>query len=80
VGVLDGGHERVRGAVGVGLKIEDGDGARRARSTATVAALRHLGALDEEVVTSRLAELASPPIRDPRGEASGEVRAAFGLA
>ena len=80
VGVLDGAQERTRGAVGLALKIEDGDGARRARSTATIAALRQLGALDEEVVASRLAELASPPIRDPRGDPSGEVRAAFSLA
>jgi L-asparaginase II len=80
VGVLDGGQERARGAVGLALKIEDGDGARRARSAATIAALRQLRALDEEVVASRLAELASPPIRDPRGEPSGEVRAAFILA
>jgi L-asparaginase II len=80
VGVLDGGQERVRGAVGLALKIEDGDGARRARSSATIAALRQLGGLDDAVVTSRLADLASPPIRDPRGEPSGEVRAAFALA
>jgi L-asparaginase II len=80
VGILAGGQERVRGAVGVALKIEDGDGARRARSTVTVAALRQLGALEEAAVVGRLAELAAPPIRDPRGESSGEVRAAFSLA
>ena len=82
VGVLDGGQERTRGAVGLALKIEDGDGARRGRSAATVAALRQLGALDDEAVAAggRLGDFASPPIRDPRGEASGEVRAAFTLA
>jgi L-asparaginase II len=80
VGVLDGAQERTRGAVGLALKIEDGDGARRGRSTATIAALRQLGALDEEVVATRLAELSSPPFRDPRGEPSGEVRAAFTLS
>ena len=79
VGVLDGGQERVRGAAGLALKIEDGDGARRARSTATVVALRQVGALDEDVVAARLSDFASPPIRDPRGEPSGEVRAAFRL-
>jgi L-asparaginase II len=79
VGILEGGQERVRGAAGLALKIEDGDGARRARSTATVAALRQLGALDEEVLVGRLGDFASPPIRDPRGEPSGEVRAAFAL-
>lgn len=80
VGVLDGGHARGKGAIGLALKIEDGDGGRRGRSTATVAALRQLGALEEADVAGRLAELASPPVRDPRGEASGEVRATFSLA
>jgi L-asparaginase II len=80
IGILDGGQERVRGAAGLALKIEDGDGARRARSTATVAALRQIGALDEEALATRLGEFASPPIRDPRGEPSGEVRPAFHLA
>lgn len=80
VGVLDGGHARGKGSIGLALKIEDGDGARRGRSTATVAALRQLGALEEADVAGRLAELASPPVRDPRGEPSGEVRAAFSLA
>jgi L-asparaginase II len=80
VGVLDGGQQRARGAVGLALKIEDGDGARRGRSSATVAALRQVGALDEDVVAARLSDFASPPIRDPRGEQSGEVRAAFALA
>ncbi|HET7141093.1 MAG TPA: asparaginase [Candidatus Limnocylindria bacterium] len=74
-----GGHSRGDGALGLALKIEDGDGARRARSTATVAALRQLDALDEAALTGRLAELASPPILDPRGDRSGEVRAAFSL-
>jgi len=75
-----GGHTRGEGALGVALKIEDGDGARRARSTATIATLRQLGALDEEAVESRLGDFASPPIRDPRGDRSGEVRPAFSLA
>jgi L-asparaginase II len=79
VGVLEGGHARGKGAIGLALKVEDGDGARRGRSTATIAALRQLGALEEEDVAGRLAELASPPIHDPRGESSGEVRAAFSL-
>ena len=80
VGLLEGAQERARGAVGLALKIEDGDGARRGRSAATVAALRQVGALDEGVVATRLSDFASPPIRDPRGEPSGEVRAAFSLA
>jgi L-asparaginase II len=72
----------VRGdeALGLALKIEDGDGARRARSTATIAALQQLGVLDSTAVQQRLADLASPPVVDPRGEPSGAVRAAFALS
>ncbi len=66
------------GAIGVALKIEDGDGARRAASTASCAALRQLGILDDAAL-DRLGDYASPPIRDPRGDDSGEVRAAFAL-
>jgi L-asparaginase II len=79
VALRPGGHAR-GGALGLAIKIEDGDGARRARSTTTVAALRQLGALDDDALAGRLAEFASPPIRDPRGDASGEVRPAFTLA
>jgi L-asparaginase II len=79
VGLLPGGHDRGEGALGLAIKIEDGDAARRARSTATIAALRQLGAPPDDVVEQRLAEFASPPITDPRGERSGEVRAAFYL-
>jgi L-asparaginase II len=80
VALLPGGHGRGSGALGMALKIEDGDGARRARSTATVATLRQLGALDDAAIDERLRELSSPPILDPRGDQSGEVRAAFTLA
>jgi hypothetical protein len=31
-------------------------------------------------VAGRLADFASPPVVDPRGDRSGEVRAAFALA
>jgi L-asparaginase II len=79
VGILAGGHARGKGALGVAIKIEDGDAARRARSATTIAALRQLGALDEESVTERLAAFASPPILDPRGDPAGEVRARFAL-
>jgi L-asparaginase II len=77
VALLPGGHGRDDGALGMAIKIEEGDAARRARSTATIAALRQLGALGDDVVEERLAEFASPRIVDPRGERSGEVRAAF---
>jgi L-asparaginase II len=80
VAVRSGGHARGDGALGFALKIEDGDAARRGRSTATIAALQQLGALDEATVSERLAELAFPPVLDPRGEPSGEVRPAFVLS
>jgi L-asparaginase II len=72
------GHSRGKGALGVAVKVEDGDGARRARGVTTIESLRQLGALDEPALI-RLAEFTSPPILDPRGERSGEVRAAFEL-
>ena len=65
-------------AAGLGLKIEDGDSTNRARKVATCEALRQLGVLDAATL-ERLAEFASPPIRDPRGASSGEVRPAFEL-
>lgn len=78
VAVLAGSHGRGKGAIGVAVKIDDGDGARRARGVTTIEALRQLGALDATAV-SRLAEFASPPVLDPRGERSGTVRAGFEL-
>ena len=66
-------------ALGLVVKIEDGDAARRAGSVTVCAALRQLGVLDSAAMTS-LAEFASPPIRDPRGERSGEVKATFKIA
>jgi hypothetical protein len=45
----------------------------------TIAALRQMGVLDEATIADRLADFASPPIVDPRGDPSGEVRAAFTL-
>ena len=64
---------------GLAIKVEDGDAVHRARNVSTVAALRDLGVLDEETIDGRLAEFADPPIIDPRGEPSGEVRPAFSL-
>jgi L-asparaginase II len=79
VALRAGGQTRGAGALGLALKIEDGDGARRARGTATIAALHQLGAVTEDAVAGRLAEFASPPVLDPRGDRSGEVRPAFTL-
>jgi L-asparaginase II len=79
VAVLAGAHARGKSAIGVAVKVEDGDAARRARGVATVEALRQLGALDDAAV-ARLAEFASPPILDPRGDTSGVVSPAFKLS
>ncbi|HEX6139709.1 MAG TPA: asparaginase [Candidatus Limnocylindria bacterium] len=78
VGLLAGAMASAKGATGLALKIEDGDGARRARGAATVAVLASLGVLPEDAA-ARLRPFASPPVVDPRGDASGEVRAAFTL-
>jgi L-asparaginase II len=78
VGLLPGAAGPGGGALGLAAKVEDGDGARRAGGVATIAALVHLGLLDEAAVEA-LGDFASPPIRDPRGEPSGSVRPAFTL-
>ncbi|MDQ2853602.1 MAG: asparaginase [Chloroflexota bacterium] len=78
VAVLAQARGGAQGAAGLAIKIEDGDRARRGRNVATVEALRQVGVLDADAV-DRLAEFASPPIRDPRGAPSGEVRPAFEL-
>ena len=67
-----------RPALGVALKMEDGDAGNRARNVATCAALDQLGILGDEQMRS-LTEYAAPVIRDPRGEAAGLVRPAFTL-
>ncbi len=80
VGLLAGASSRDKGAVGLAIKIEDGDAARRGRSVSTIAALSQLGALDADTIDERLAAFAAPPIVDPRGDSSGDVRAAFTLS
>jgi L-asparaginase II len=65
-------------AAGVAAKVEDGNLARRAGDVTAVEAVRQLG-LFSGPPPFELAEHASPPITDPRGERSGEVRAIFSL-
>ena len=60
--------------LGIALKIEDGDLARRAADVAASTGLVRLGALDGEGL-ARMGERAAPRIVDPRGEVVGEVRA-----
>lgn len=79
VGVLPGVSALDAPAMGVVVKVEDGDGARRAGPAATCETLRQLGVLGE-VEFSQLADYAVAPIRDlPRGDVVGEVRASFSL-
>jgi L-asparaginase II len=65
--------------MGIAAKIEDGNLARRAGDVAAVEILRMLGLLGDPL-PDELLEYAAPPILDPRGETSGEVRAAFSLS
>lgn len=79
VGVLPGAVGAGSAALGVAVKVEDGDAARRAGAAATCEALRQIDALGE-VELSQLSSYANPPVRDlPRGDVVGEVRPAFTL-
>lgn len=78
-GALSDGARFGPGPMGIAATIEDGNLARRAGDVVSVAVLRQLG-LAREPFPDRLAEFASPPVLDPRGEPAGEVRAAFRLA
>ncbi len=78
IALMDGAGGRFGSAAGLAIKIEDGDASNRARNVVSCHALRELGVLEESDL-ERLAEYASPPILDPRGDPAGEVRAAFEL-
>jgi L-asparaginase II len=79
VGVLPGAVSDGAAALGVAVKIEDGDAARRAGAAATCEALRQLGVLGEVELT-QLEDYAAAPVRNlARGDVVGEVRAAFTL-
>jgi len=79
IGILPGRVPARQEALGLVVKIEDGDAAHRAGSVAVCSALRQLRVLDPASVEG-LREYASPPIRDPRGERAGEVTAIFKIA
>jgi L-asparaginase II len=79
IGVLPGKGSHKREALGLVVKIEDGDAAHRAGSVAVYATLSQLGVLDP-MSSDGLRDFASPPIRDPRGERAGEVKATFKIA
>src|ERR687891_1520373 len=61
------------GPMGIAATIEDGNDARRAGDVVSVTVLRQLGLIDAPIPAA-LEPFASPPIVDPRGDRSGEVR------
>ncbi|MDQ2689302.1 MAG: asparaginase [Chloroflexota bacterium] len=67
------------GPMGIAAKVEDGNLARRAGDVTAVEVLRQLG-LARDPVPGPLVEFAAPPILDPRGASSGEVRPVLRLA
>jgi len=77
-GALPAGSPLGDGPLGIAVKIEDGNLGRRAGDVVSIAILRQLG-LIADPVPEPLLEYAAPPIVDPRGEPSGEVRAVFSL-
>jgi L-asparaginase II len=79
VGILALSRGRYQGAAGVAIKIEDGDGARRARDVSTCEMLHQLGVLDSAAIAG-LSAYAARPILDPRGQPAGVVRPAFRLS
>ena len=66
------------GPMGIAAKIEDGNQGGRAADAASVAILRQLG-LVTDPLAGPLVDYAAPPILDPRGGRSGDVRAVFRL-
>ena len=70
--------ERWPHGLAIALKIEDGDGARRARRPATLELLRQLGVLSDTEL-SALPEYRDNLIYNRRGENVGHAQAAFSL-
>ncbi|MEN4010820.1 MAG: asparaginase [Chloroflexota bacterium] len=66
-------------ALGIALKIADGDSSGRARSVAAIEVLRRLGLLSEEQIANRLARLAARPVTNWRNLEVGVVRPVFDL-
>ncbi|MGH2428626.1 MAG: asparaginase [Candidatus Limnocylindria bacterium] len=78
-GVLAAGSPFGDGPMGAAGKIEDGNWARRGTEVVSIEVLRQLGLMTDGRLPAALTDYASPPIDDPRGEPSGEVRPAFRL-
>jgi L-asparaginase II len=64
------------GPMGVAAKVEDGSLGPRAGDAISVAILRQLG-MASDPLAGQLVDYAAQPILDPRGDRSGDVRAAF---
>jgi L-asparaginase II len=65
-------------ALGLAIKIEDGDASRRAIKASTVEALARIGVLDERDLRA-LAPFARPTARNPRGDETAVALARFDL-
>ncbi len=70
---------RYVGPSGMAIKIDDGDGRRRATHAATVEALRQIGVLDAQGVRL-LARYARPSTQDAHGRSASEAVPVFELA
>jgi L-asparaginase II len=79
VGLLPGTRGDRAPAGGMAVKIEDGDGFGRANRAATIEALAQLGVVSERELRL-LVRHHRPPVRDPRGELTGEAVPGFELA
>jgi L-asparaginase II len=78
-GALPNGAPFGAGPMGIAAKVEDGNLARRAGDVTAVEVLRQLR-LARDPVPGPLVEFAAPPILDPRGASSGDVRPVLRLA
>ncbi len=67
------------GPMGIVAKVEDGNAARRAGDVTSIEILRQLGVAGDPLPAG-LDVYAAPPIVDPRGEPSGEVRPPVALS
>jgi L-asparaginase II len=77
-GALSGPGRFGDGPMGIAAKVEDGNLAQRAGHVTAVSVLRHVG-LATDPLPQALVDYASPPILDPRGDPSGEIRAVLRL-
>lgn len=78
-GSLDSSAAYGEGPFGIAAKVEDGNLGRRAGDVVSIAILRQLG-LVADPLPGPLVEYAAPPIVDPRGGPSGDVRSVLRLS